>query len=213
MYEFEPRVPANTTRPIAQPSSIRNRNERGNKPSGAMHGQANRKQPAAIEWHRDEVHRPQPRADTRSRAPPANHATLQDYLLSTFDAIEEIPDDLCIDSESELKEETRASTPSPSPFANTSHFAAASPSVNTSPAPFVAASFSPEPAMSSYPSYSPGPSDDNYNRQVNLYDPRVRQQSTQRSRPHEFGRRPGDANSMKRRRWYSDFRQTFVENP
>lgn len=212
MYKFPSRTPpANITSEREQPNSMRNYAGRGNvdhtkskvrswhschkgnTPSQALHGSATHEPLAAaspmIEW-------PSSNLQHVSPPPPASQLTLQEYLLSTFDTTDEIPDELCIDSGYDCKEETQASTPSPS----SPQFVAASPDVNLSPATCVATSFSPEPM--SYPSYSPGPSPGPFdsNRQTNLYNPML---------PGRLQELPPNADSFKRRRECSDFRHSY----
>ncbi|KAK4512799.1 uncharacterized protein ATC70_003506 [Mucor velutinosus] len=202
MYKFEPRKSANAAREREHSNSICSRAERGIVASDAMYDHANHEQLATTspmtEWRSSSVN--------HSRASPSNCLTLQAFILSTFDTMEEIPDELCIDSESVLKEETQASTPSPRPFAHSPHFVATSPSINASPVACVAASFSPEPM--SFPSYSPCPS--NVNNQMSLYDPRILNNSMLAGRPHELTNVPDNADPSKRRRLYSDYRLHYL---
>ncbi|CAO3640974.1 unnamed protein product [Mucor fragilis] len=225
MYRFRTRMPMNMTKEREHSNNMRNHTERGQvdhtsigigsshsnhnegMASDAMYNLANNEQLAAtsstMEWHPSGLQStPSSRANTHPPAPLTERLTLQAYLLSTFNDIEDIPDELCVASEPEPIEETQTS-----PIANSPHFVDTGTSINASPGTNIATSFSPKPM--SFPSSSPGPS--SMNDQMILDEPKVSDRPVLIGIPHDLNSVPDDYDSFKRRRLYSDYRLGYLK--
>ncbi|KAL7324568.1 hypothetical protein PS15p_209747 [Mucor circinelloides] len=221
MYRFEARVPVNNSREIERLHSPRNRVEQDdvdyasniNTPLGA-HKSMNR------DIARDEelvttshvmpstANHPS-QAEIRSRASPVR-LTLQAYLVSTFDTMEEIPDEICIDSEDpELKVKTQAGAHPPRSPTSSPNLSTTSPRLNKSPATAVTAKFTPDP-LPSYPFYySLGAS--NTSDPMDSSNAAIPNSSLLLGRAYELKRVPEHFDSFKRRRLFSDYRLEYLK--